>query len=434
MDAARTEHTPFRRGAGLARRVACAASLAALLAGCAAEGEPIDCTVARVDERLRECPVVRRASEFPGCLRRGDVGRHACVVVDADLTFCDDEPPMPITAFFDSSHRTLDCAGGAIDHGWGRRGAPDGEPATPGRANLPLVRFVEDRSLSDVTIRNCALRGTLQVGVQMTRFFGGQLGGDGVLSPGEPEPVGHRDVLLQDLRIEDVRIGVYLGNYSRDVTLERVAIDGTERIAVYSEAGSRRVRILDSVIANNRTREAVALDSTSDSEIARTLFANNREGALNLYRNCGELLGSVCPVVRATAPNGNRIVDNAFVGNGLDAVRIASRQGRRHRRRWCADLDGRAGRFTDTAEDNLVAGNTFRCDEGTALVVMDGPNRVADNRIVATGRCTPYEVSTGGLGRRGRHLLDGLVLEGNRVESVRPPRLRDVGPGVRVLD
>ena len=132
-------------------------------------------------------------------------------------------------------------------------------------------------------------------------------------------------------------------------------------------------------------------------------------------------------MVRATAPNGNRITGNAFVNNGVSGVQIASRQGRNHTTGWCADLDGAAGKFTDTAEDNVVADNTFVCHEGTALAMRDGPNEVSGNRIVARERCVPYEISTGGLGRSAAPLLDGLRFRGNRIDAERAPRLRNVG-------
>ena len=414
-------------------RIAAAPLLAAALASaCAAVAEqtPIDCRVARTDTRLAECPVVRRASEFGQCLSRDEIGRHACVVMDRDLSLCEDEPPMPITLWFDESGKTLDCGGGVIDHGWGRHGAPDGVPATDGPANLPLIRFREDRSLGNITVRDCTLRGTLQVGVQMTRFFGGELGGDGELGESEPLPLGHHDILFRDVRIEDVRIGIYLGTFSRDVTLERVSIDGTERIALYSEAGTHRLSVRDSSFTDNRTREAIALDSTYDSEIVDSTIARNREGGVYVYHNCGELKGSVCPVVRPTPPRDIRIRGNRFVANGETDLQIASRQGRNHSLGWCEALDGLPGKFTDSVEDGTVEDNVFVCREGTALAVKDGPNLVRGNRIVARGACVPLEISTGGLGRNAAPLLDGLSVTGNRIDATRPPRLRNVDPDV----
>jgi len=154
-------------------RLACLSAAVTLATGCAlvdaAEQTPIDCTVARADTRLEQCPVVRRSSEFGQCLSRDELEGHACVLMDADLTLCDGEPPVANTAVFDRSGVTLDCAGGVIDHGWGRGGVPAGGVATPGNANLPFVRFFEDRSLSDIALRDCTMRGTLQVGIQMTR-------------------------------------------------------------------------------------------------------------------------------------------------------------------------------------------------------------------------------------------------------------------------
>lgn len=428
-DADRSDGTAARAGAtiALARRASPRlAAAGALLCACTtlgAQEEPIDCTIPRVDDFIESCAVVRRASEFPDCLRAEDIERHSCVVMDADLAFCPDEPPMAITAFFDEPGRTLDCAGGAIVHG-GRE-----------NRNTPFVRFREDRSLSDITVRRCEMRGEGRaIAIRMIRFFGGELGGDGELGANEPLPLGHHDIRFEDLTILGGGTGIYIGNFSRDVTVERVTIDGTARIAIYSEAGTHRLTIADSVIGNNLSREALAIDSTYDSEIRDTLFVDNREGAINVYHNCGELKGIVCPVVRPTPPNGNRFVGNRFVSNGVAGIQIASRQGRRHSLGWCAALDGKRGRHRDTAEDNTVADNLFVCDEGTAMVLMDGPNEVRGNRVVARGECVPFEISTGGLGARDAQRLDGLRLEGNRIDARRPPRLRNVGAGVTLID
>jgi len=152
-----------------------------------------------------------------------------------------------------------------------------------------------------------------------------------------------------------------------------------------------------------------------------------------VYQNCGELKGSVCPVVRSTPSNNNRIVDNTFINNGVTGIQIASRQGRNHALGWCDSLNGLPGQFTDTAQDNLVSGNTIECNDGTALVVMDGPNDVRDNTINASGSCIPLEISTGGLGRSKNAILDGLVVEDNTIKSTRPPRLRNLSNDV-VLD
>ncbi len=407
--------------------------LLAASVGCvAAEQQPRDCSRTYIDTRISLCTQVRRASEFPGCLSADNIDGHTCLVMDADLTFCPDQPDFAITAMFDQSDKTLDCAGGVIDHGWGRFAVPGQTPATTEQTRLPGVRFIDDRSLSNITVRNCTIRGTHHMGIQLTRYFGGDLGGDGQLDSDEALPVGHRNILFEDLKIQDVRLGIYLGNFSENITIQRVHIDSSERIAIYSEAGSHNVTIADSIITNNRTREAVAIDSTYDSEIRNTLFVNNREGGINLYQNCGELKGTVCPIIRPTTPSNNRIVDNMFINTGVSGVQVASRQGRNHTKGWCATLDGQAGKFTDTAENNVVEGNIFICHEGTSLVLMDGPNLIRNNRVIARKRCVPYEVSTGGLGREARSRLNGLRLQGNHIDSTRPPRLRNVGDGVTI--
>ena len=402
-----------------------------LLANCAAfaNQEPINCALPHTDTRINACTQVVNASELGACIDASAVDEHTCVVMDQDLSFCDGSQSINFTAIFDESNKTLDCKGGVIDHGWGTNSSNTIIPTNRGK-QIPFVRFYDDRSLENINVQNCTMRGTFHAAIQMTRFFGGELGGDGVLSEGEALPIGHKNFLFEDLRIEGGQVGIYLGNFSEDIDINRVEIDGTERIAIYSEAGSHKVRITNSTISNNLTREAVAIDSTYNSEISNTRFINNREGGINVYQNCGELKGSVCPVVRSTPPNNNRIIDNTFINNGVTGIQIASRQGRNHALGWCHSLNGLPGQFTDTAQDNVVSGNTIECSDGTALVVMDGPNDVRDNTINASGSCIPLEVSTGGLGRSKNAILDGLVVEDNTIKSQRPPRLRNLSNDV----
>lgn len=404
------------------------------LMGCAhAEQQPINCALPHVDTRISECTIVRSASEFPSCLSATDIEAHSCILMDADLQFCPDQPSIPITAIFDRDEKTLDCAGGTIDHGWGRSELVGGT-ATTQETRMPAVRLYDDRSLSGVTVRNCTIRGTNHIGIQATRFYGGELGGDGVLDEGEALPTGHNNITFEDLKIQDTGLGIYLGTFSDTVNINRVHVDNSSRIAIYSEAGSHNVRITNSIISNNNTREAIAIDSTYDSEVSNTVFLNNREGGINLYQNCGELKGIVCPVVRSTPSNNNRIIDNTFVNTGVSGVHVASRQGRNHAAGWCATLDGQAGKFTDTSQDNIVSGNSFTCNEGTAIIVKDGPNTVSNNTVLARDECVPFEISTGGLGSSASSMLDGLVFSGNTIDSTKPPRLRHLSPAVSISD
>lgn len=395
--------------------------------------EPINCALPHTDGRLSQCTTLKYASEFPGCLSANDITAHTCVVMDTDLSFCNSDDSLPITAVFDRSDATLDCNGASIDHGWGRVSLPGGT-ATTEATRIPAVRFMDDRSLQNITVRNCTIRGTNHIGIQATRFFGGQLGGDGVLGPDEPLPIGHNNIIFEDLTIQDTGLGIYLGTFSKNVVINRVNIDRSQRIAIYSEAGTHELSITDSVITNNQTREAIAIDSTYNSVVKNNLFVNNREGGINVYQNCGELKGIVCPVIRSTPSNDNVISGNRFVNTGLTGVQVASRQGRNHSLGWCATLDGLPGQFIDTAENNTVSDNVFVCNEGTAVLVKDGPNVVTGNTIVARNRCTPFEISTGGLGPDARERLNGIEMRSNQIDSHRPPLLRNLGSGVVVQD
>lgn len=406
--------------------------LALVACNATAEREPINCALPKKDTSLAQCERVRYASEFTDCLASKDITEHTCVVMDSDLAFCSAQTQLPITAHFNESDKSLDCNGGTIDHGWGRVAFSDG-PVTTQATRSPGIRLVEDASLSDLTVSNCTIRGTNHMGIKASRFFGGQLGGDGVISEQEPLPIGHSQLLFENLNIEDTITGVFLGNFSEDVTLRNVHIDNSQRIALYTEAGSHRIVLTDSIISNNQSREALAIDSTYDSQVNNTVFINNREGAINVYQNCGELKGIVCPVIRSTPSNNNRITGNRFIGNGRSGLQIASRQGRNHTEGWCATLDGKPGKFVDTAKNNVVSNNTFVCNQGTALKVHAGPNRIIDNTIVARDSCVPFEISTGGLNKTYRHVLDGLSFRNNRIDTIRPPRLRNLGDSMDVL-
>ncbi len=401
-----------------------------LVSACAiAAREPINCSIPRTDSRMNQCVTTVQASELGACISADVVSEHTCVLMDQDLEYCSADSVINFTAIFNTSSKTLDCKGGVIDHGWSPVSSRAISPIDPDK-QLPYVRFFDDRSLENITVKNCTMRGGFHAGIEMTRFFGGELGGDGEIGPDEQLPIGHKNVLLEDLTIEGGQTGIYLGNFSEDIHINRVEIDGTKRIAIYSEAGSHRVRITDSVISNNQSREAVAIDSTYNSLITNTHFINNREGAINLYQNCGELKGIVCPVVRHTPPNNNKIVGNTFINNGVAGIQIASRQGRKHSLGWCESLNGLPGKFTDEAINNEVSGNRFECSNGTAIVVKDGPNEIRNNDIHATENCVPVEISTGGFNWFKKSLLDGLVVKDNKIRSDRPPRLRNLSDTV----
>ena len=396
--------------------------------------ETLDCTIPRADTRIEQCTRIVNASDFNGCIPASAFPTHTCLLMDADAQFCENETPYSVSAIFDRSNKSLDCAGGVIDHGWGANSDTQNIEPTLRSKQMPFIRFYDDRSLSNVSVKNCTMRGTFHAAIQATRFFGGELGGDGKLSADEPQPLGHNNIVFEDLIIEGGEIGIYLGNFSENITMNRLHIDGTRRIAIYSEAGSHNIYVRNSVISNNKTREAVAIDSTYDSEISNTLFVNNKEGGINVYQNCGELKGSVCPIARDTPPNNNVIKNNIFVNTGITGVQIASRQGRNHSLGWCDSLNGLPGKFTDTSENNTVENNTFVCDEGTALVVMDGPNDINKNTIVARGQCIPYEISTGGFNASKAELLEGITMHGNTIDAHRPPRIRNVPTDVTVTN
>ena len=157
----------LNHGSNPRHRLPLFAGVCLLVAGCATAQEHfLDCSIARPDNYLQHrCPTLLRASEFNGCLSEADVDGYACVLMDDDLSFCDADTTTAITAIFDRSDVSLDCAGGIIDHGvdsnGGGRTSTVLEPVIS-NPNLyaPGIWFMSDRSLSDIQVSNCTIRRT----------------------------------------------------------------------------------------------------------------------------------------------------------------------------------------------------------------------------------------------------------------------------------
>lgn len=225
-----------------------------------------------------------------------------------------------------SSGVTIACDSASIGPGEAGRGLLDfaveirSKPPAPGSSRW-------DRP-TDVAIRGCAILGHVRV-------WGMGMNGQGPAVRESSHSLGHteRAQAAAPARIHIVdatitafgRIAVYLGPGVTGFVLRDSRITGTSSAtAVYLDAESA-----DNVIAGNdfdiRTgREVIAVDGSARNRITGNRFALHGEGAVRLYRNCGE--GGT---VRHQTPSDNVITGNIFSGAGYFAppVVVNSRNG-----------------------------------------------------------------------------------------------------------
>ena len=253
---------------------------------------------------------------------------------------------------------TLDCAGGAI----GRPGAPARlDAVTLAIRSRPPARPGEtwDRP-TGITVRDCAIDGHV-------RIWGMGVNGQAPALRDSSHSLGHTEraqaaapsgITLTGLTLTaSGPIPLYIGPGVTRVTLTGSRIVGRSvATAVYLDAESAENRIEDTEFAAETGREAIAVDGSARNRIAGNRFVLNGQGAVRLYRNCGE--GGT---VRHQTPSDNVITGNVFRGTGLfgaEPVVVNSRNGWRL---YCNEDAGYPfGSSLDNADGgtgNVVAGN-----------------------------------------------------------------------------
>jgi hypothetical protein len=199
----------------------------------------------------------------------------------------------------------------------------------PGEAGTGLLDFaVEIRSRppsaetprwdrpTDIVIRGCSILGHL-------RIWGMGMNGQGPAVRESSHSLGHTQraqeaaptrILLDSLTVTAFgRIPVYLGPGVTRVTLKGSRIVGTSSAtAVYLDAESADNTIADDDFDIRTGREMIAVDGSARNTITGNRFALHGEGAVRLYRNCGE--GGT---VRHQTPSDNVVTGNTFRGAGF---------------------------------------------------------------------------------------------------------------------
>lgn len=302
------------------------------------------------------------------------------------------DPSCTYTGGFEigTSHTTLDCRGARIED-------------VSGRASRGiLVTTPNDVALTDVTIRNCVVKGFLNT-IRVSRpDFRSLPAGDEYQHPTS-------DIVIEHSRLYGSRgSGIFVDAFVSGVTISYVEIAGAGSVGIYLEAGSKDNVIEHSWVHNNgykdvtpegvpftlggvayryasTGREGIAVDGSRNNVIRDNRVAANASGGIYLYKNCGEYVNDPGHWVRRYGAHGNLIEGNV-IRHERNGVWIASRMGENQVFMECSDQPMVSGAFkriyTDPARSNIVRDNVF--EEVTHGVrVEDNANQVIGNTFTS---------------------------------------------------
>ncbi len=321
-----------------------------------------------------------------------------------------------------ASDVVLDCRGARIEDTLGTR------------SRGIVVTSPSNQGLSNVTIRNCIVKGFLN-NLRVTR--------DGFKSllPGEEYETPISGVRVENSRFHSARgSGIFVDGYVTDVTLSRVTVAGAGSVGVYLEAGSRDNVVEDSEILDNgfgdvvpggvpfdlggvilryrsTGREGIAIDGSRGNRIVRNVIAGNSAGGIFLYKNCGEYFTEKPRQwwERRTGADDNRIEDN-WIHDANTGIWIGSRMAENQFFMDCSDPAYASNAFfrihRDRAAGNVVRGNLLtRVLYGVR--VEDDRSRVEDNWFFADDPAAKAIL----LGTKERTLRLGEPVEGTDVSG-----------------
>ncbi|MGH7785944.1 MAG: right-handed parallel beta-helix repeat-containing protein [Candidatus Binatia bacterium] len=349
----------------------------------------------------------------------GSIELTASTHLDPACTYVNN---LEITA----SNLVLDCRGATLE-------APEA-----GNGQGIRIRVPTTVALSNVTVRNCIVRG-YQNSVRVARQ-----GFKDLLAGGEYVNA-FSNILIENSRFLDAKAsGVFIDGYVTDVTLRTTEVAGAGGVGVYLEAGSKgnlvtRCDIHDNgygdvvpegVLINvggtafryrSTGREGIAVDGSRDNRIVRNQLTNNAAGGIFLYKNCGEDFTNNPNGwwTRRYGADGNYIARNT-VTQGDNGIWLGARMNENQVFMDCSDppyvSTSGVRLYEDFARDNLIVRNRF-VDVRYGIRIEDDHNRVAYNRFSSTDPTHQAIL----LGTRDRTTVlgqpvDGTELRGNRAE------------------
>lgn len=282
---------------------------------------------------------------------------------------CIYERPIAIIA----SNTALDCNGSVFD----------------GKGQDKIGLYIDSRGepLENVVVRNCTFR-NFKGGVRIAwKQIDAEKGGD----KAEIYRRSPRKIVLDNLNVEDNHgVGIYVDDYSTEVSINNSIIRNNRAVGIYLEHSSRKNKITNNRFVGNGfgdgRREAIAVDSSAENIIENNYFEANAAGGVFLYKNCGEHIDSGRQVVRWQHSTNNRISNNRFVNENV-GVWLASRQSKDLKRIGCSDKSMDAGGhfFEDYANDNFIVRNEFIKNK-VGIRVEGDRNRIDGNKFECAGR------------------------------------------------
>ena len=229
---------------------------------------------------------------------------------------------------------------------------------------------------SNVTIRRCKINGSI-------RTIGLGSNGEAKGVKESSTSLGHtaraqaaapRNTKLYGLTITGHgRIPLYLGPGTTNASFVDSIINGrSDSVAIYLDAESaNNILRNNSISIANPPREIIALDGSANNQLINNTIRQAPNGAIYLYRNCGE--GGT---VRHQAPQNNFIAGNTINNTGGYGIWLGSRNGGRF---YCNDDKGfpfgSSENNGDFANDNIVKDNIFTNSSRT--IRDDGKNKIS---------------------------------------------------------
>jgi hypothetical protein len=248
--------------------------------------------------------------------------------------------------------KSIDCAGKAYNQG-----------------KITELQIVA----SNVTIRRCKINGSIRtIGLGSNGEAKGVKESSASLGhTARAQAAAPRNTKLYDLTITGHgRIPLYLGPGTTNASLVDSTINGrSDSVAIYLDAESAsNILRNNSISIASPPREIIALDGSANNQLIANTIAPASNGAIFLYRNCGE--GGT---VRHQAPQNNFIVGNTINLSGLSwnnhGIWLGSRNGGRM---YCSADDGfsfgSSKDNSDFANNNTLRNNSFT---GSSRTVKD---------------------------------------------------------------
>ena len=320
------------------------------------------------------------------------------------------------------SHVVLDCRGATIES------VPDA-----GGTGIS-ISTPADADLTDVTVRNCVVKGFLN-SLRVTRE------GFRALRVGHEYDHGPSSIVVEHSNFYRSKgTGVFVDAYVTGVTLRGLEIAGAGSVGVYLEAGSKGTTVIGDTIYDNgyagtgpdgnrlqgtnyryhsTGREGIAVDGSRDNVIRGNRIAHNSAGGIFLYKNCGEY-ATTQPGQWWNRPYGSdgNLIEGNTISTGPSGVWVGSRMSENQLFMDCSDPVYVSNSLTrivvDHARDNTIRDNDFvNLDYGVR--VEDDGTQVSRNRFRAASPTALALV----VGTRYRKLKLGLPVVGTVVADNR---------------